>query len=76
MALRDMEGRELQPAETPLMRALERREQISGEQLKIARPDGQERVIAISATSADRRRRATGRRGRGLSRHHGRGQAA
>jgi PAS domain S-box-containing protein len=51
MALRNMEGRELKPEETPIMRALERREQISGEQLKIARPDGQERVIAISATS-------------------------
>lgn len=51
MALRSMEGRELRPEETPIMRALERREQISGEQLKIARPDGQERVIAISATS-------------------------
>jgi PAS domain S-box-containing protein len=51
MALRSMEGRELAPEETPIMRALERREQISGEQLKIARPDGQERVIAISATS-------------------------
>lgn len=51
MALRNMEGRELKPEETPIMRALERREQISGEQLKIARPDGQESVIALSATS-------------------------
>lgn len=51
MALRNMEGRELAPEETPIMRALERREQVSGEQLKIARPGGEERVIAISATS-------------------------
>jgi PAS domain S-box-containing protein len=51
MALRNMEGRELAPEETPIMRALEKREQVSGEQLKIARPGGEERVIAISATS-------------------------
>jgi PAS domain S-box-containing protein len=50
MALRSMESRELVPAETPIMRALEKREQVSGEQLKIARPDGEERVVAISAT--------------------------
>ena len=51
MSLRNMDGRELAPEETPIMRALERREQVSGEQLKIARPGGEERVIAISATS-------------------------
>jgi PAS domain S-box-containing protein len=50
MALRNMEGREITPEETPIMRAVDRREQVSGEQLKIARPDGEERVIAISAT--------------------------
>jgi PAS domain S-box-containing protein len=50
MSLRDMEGRELAPEQTPIMRALERREQVSGEQLKIARPDGEERVIALSVT--------------------------
>jgi PAS domain S-box-containing protein len=50
MSLKAMEGRELAPEETPIMRALERREQVFGEQLKIARPDGQERVIAISVT--------------------------
>ena len=50
MALRNMEGRELAPEETPIMRALDKREQVSGQQLKIARPGGEERVIAISAT--------------------------
>ena len=50
MALRNMESGELKPEETPIMRALDRREQVSGEQLKIARPDGEERVIAISVT--------------------------
>jgi PAS domain S-box-containing protein len=50
MSLKDMDGRELAPQETPIMRALELREQVFGEQLKIARPDGQERVIAISVT--------------------------
>jgi PAS domain S-box-containing protein len=50
IALRDMDGRELAPAETPLHRALEGRESISGEQLKIVRPDGETRVLAISAT--------------------------
>jgi signal transduction histidine kinase len=45
-----MEGHPLQPEQTPLWRALERRESISGEQLKIARADGEVRVVAISAT--------------------------
>ena len=49
-ALRDMDGHELQPEQTPLWRALERRESISGEQLKITRADGEVRVVAISAT--------------------------
>jgi PAS domain S-box-containing protein len=50
-ALRDMEGHELQPEQTPLWRALERRESISGEQLKIVRADGEgARVVAISVT--------------------------
>ena len=49
-ALRDMDGHELQPEQTPLWRALERRESIYGEQLKIARADGEVRVVAISAT--------------------------
>jgi PAS domain S-box-containing protein len=50
MSLKDMDGRELAPEETPIMRALEGREQVQAAQLKIARPDGQERVIAISVT--------------------------
>jgi PAS domain S-box-containing protein len=49
-ALRDMDGHALRPEQTPLWRALERRESISGEQLKIARADGEVRVVAISAT--------------------------
>ena len=49
-ALRNMEGLALAPEQTPLWRALERRESISGEQLKIARPEGEMRVVAISAT--------------------------
>jgi PAS domain S-box-containing protein len=49
-AFRDMEGHALAPEQTPLSRALERRESISGEQLKITRTDGEVRVVAISAT--------------------------
>jgi PAS domain S-box-containing protein len=49
-ALRDMDGRKLAPSETPLYRALENRESLSGEQLKIVRPDDETRVISISAT--------------------------
>jgi PAS domain S-box-containing protein len=49
-ALRNMEGHALQPEQTPLWRALEQRESISGEQLKIIRADGEVRVVAISAT--------------------------
>ncbi|HEY0003233.1 MAG TPA: ATP-binding protein [Pyrinomonadaceae bacterium] len=50
IALRDMDDRELAAEETPLWRALERRENISGEQLRILRDDGQTGVIAVSAT--------------------------
>jgi PAS domain S-box-containing protein len=50
LALRDMDGHELEPEQTPLWRALERRESISGEQLKITRAEGETRVVAISAT--------------------------
>lgn len=49
MHLRDAEGRELLPAETPLGRALERGERVSGEQLGMLRGDGEERVVALSA---------------------------
>ncbi len=54
IALRDFEGQELAVEETPLWRALERREQISGEQLQIVQADGQRRVVAISATPLTR----------------------
>ena len=49
-ALQDMEGHELAPEQTPLRRALEQRESIYGQQLKITRTDGEVRVVAISAT--------------------------
>lgn len=50
IALHDMEGRALAPEETPFLRALKRRENISGKQFQIIRPNGEKRVIAISAT--------------------------
>jgi PAS domain S-box-containing protein len=48
--LRDAEGRVLSPEETPICRALEGGEYISGERFRIVRPDGAERVLAVSAT--------------------------
>jgi hypothetical protein len=45
-----MDGREIPETETPLGRALWRRERIEGEQLKIIGNDNQTRVVAISAT--------------------------
>ncbi len=50
LALRDMDGRELAAQETPLGRALEHGERVSGEQFKIVRSDGEGRVLDISAT--------------------------
>ncbi len=50
IALRDLDGRELPPEETPLWRALEARESVYGIQLQILHNDGEKRVIAISAT--------------------------
>jgi len=50
ISLRDMDGREIPETETPLGRALWRRERIEGEQLKIIGNDNQTRVVAISAT--------------------------
>lgn len=50
ISLRDMDGREIPETETPLGRALWRREGIEGEQLKIIGNDNQTRVVAISAT--------------------------
>jgi PAS domain S-box-containing protein len=48
--LRNLEGEELELAASPLYRALRLRESISGEQVRVVRPDGEMRVIAISAT--------------------------
>ena len=50
LRLRDMEGRALAPAATPLGRALESGELVSGAQVKLMRADEAERVLAISAT--------------------------
>lgn len=50
IALQDLEGRLIAPEETPFIRALEKRQSISGKQLQVTRPDGEKRVIAISAT--------------------------
>lgn len=50
LTLRDVNGRQLSAAETPFWRALERREQIEGEQFKVVQSNGETRVIAISAT--------------------------
>ena len=50
MTLRDAEGRVLAPEETPLCRALDGGEHVSGEQFKIVRRDGEERVLSVSAT--------------------------
>lgn len=48
--LRNLEGQTLPPTSSPLYRALRLRDSISGERLRIVRPDGEMRVIAISAT--------------------------
>ncbi len=48
--LRKLEGSELAATASPLYRALREHEIISGEQWRIVRPDGEMRVIAISAT--------------------------
>ena len=50
IALQDLEGRALAPEETPFLHALEQRQSVSGKQLQVTRPDGEKRVIAISAT--------------------------
>ncbi len=50
MPFKDLSGRDLTLEEHPLWRALELRENFSGEQLEIVRDDGEERVVAISTT--------------------------
>jgi PAS domain S-box-containing protein len=50
LTLRDAEGRVLAPEETPICRALEQGEYVSGERCRIVRGDGAERVLAVSAT--------------------------
>jgi PAS domain S-box-containing protein len=50
IALSDLDGRKVRAEETPLWRALEGRETISGVQLQIVHGDGEKRVVAISAT--------------------------
>lgn len=50
MALRDLDGRGVAVEETPLWRALEQRERVTGEQFQIRQADGTKRVISISAT--------------------------
>ncbi|HLL76650.1 MAG TPA: ATP-binding protein [Pyrinomonadaceae bacterium] len=50
MKLRDAQGRELALSESPLGRALERGEHVSGEHVQITRPDGEEGILEVSAT--------------------------
>ena len=48
--LRSLDGAELPPRESPLYCALRLRESISGQHLRIVRPDKEQRVITLSAT--------------------------
>jgi PAS domain S-box-containing protein len=48
--LKNMEGRDLLAEETPLWRALEKRESVYGQQLKIKQGNGETGVISMSAT--------------------------
>src|SRR5436305_1809149 len=50
MLFKDLSGRDLTLEEHPLWRALEMRENFSGEQLEFVRDDGEKRVVAISTT--------------------------
>jgi PAS domain S-box-containing protein len=50
IALQDLDGRVLAPEETPFLHALLKRESLSGKQFQIVRPNGERRVVAISAT--------------------------
>jgi PAS domain S-box-containing protein len=50
MRLRDAQGNQLPLAETPLGRALERGEHVSGEHVQFTRPGGEEGILEVSAT--------------------------
>jgi PAS domain S-box-containing protein len=50
IALRDLSGHQLSPAETPLHRALVERDRVSGEQFQVIQKGGEKRVVTISAT--------------------------
>jgi PAS domain S-box-containing protein len=50
IALQNLDGTEVTTEETPFMQALDRRESVSGKQFRVTRPDGEQRVVAISAT--------------------------
>lgn len=50
MALRDLKGNLLPAEETPIGRALERGEHVSGEHVQIVRGNNEEGVLAVSAT--------------------------
>jgi PAS domain S-box-containing protein len=50
IGLRDLNGLELAPAQTPLWRAFEQRKPVVGESFQLVRVDGQKRVISLSAT--------------------------
>lgn len=50
LIMRDVNGRQLAPEETPFWRALEKREEIEGEEYKMTQAGGETRVIAVSAT--------------------------
>ncbi len=61
MALRDLQGNLLLASETPLGRALEQGEHVSGEHVQIIRGDKEEGVLAVSATPlVDEGERRTG----------------
>ncbi|HEY9282507.1 MAG TPA: ATP-binding protein, partial [Pyrinomonadaceae bacterium] len=50
MKLRDANGHEFGLSESPVGRALERGEHVSGEHVQITRPDGEEGILEVSAT--------------------------
>ncbi len=50
IALQNPDGTVVTADETPFMQALDQRESVSGKQFRVTRPDGEQRVVAISAT--------------------------